>query len=420
MRIEEDGLPATRVRLSAAVPAKTVRPTAASPKRVSVLGATGSVGTNTLDLIGRNPGMFEVVALTAQKNVEALAESALRHRAELAVVADTSKYAALKERLAGSGIEVAAGAEALVHAARRPADCVMAGIIGAAGLRPTLAAVAQGRRVALANKECLVTAGEVFMDAVRRAGTELVPVDSEHSAAFQVLAGADPDALERIVLTGSGGPFRTWSLEQLKRASPREALQHPNWSMGRKITIDSATLMNKGLELIEALHLFPVKPDQLEVVIHPQQIIHALVAYRDGSMLAQLACPDMRTPIAIGLSWPMRMAAPTKRLDLLEVGQLSFERPDERRFQALALARQAMRLGGTAPAVLNAANEVAVEAFLAGRIGFLQIAQLVADTLELADTKGVLGLAKDLDTVLNSDAAGRALALNLLENCARS
>lgn len=397
------------------------RPTAAaSPKRISVLGATGSVGTSTLDLIGRSPSVFEVVALTAQGNVEALAERALRHRAQLAVVADASKYQALKERLAGSGIEVAAGADALVEAALRPADCVMAGIIGAAGLRPTMAAVTQGRRVALANKECLVTAGEVFMQAVREAGTELVPVDSEHSAAFQVLAGADPEALERIVLTGSGGPFRTWSLEQLARATPQEALRHPNWSMGRKITIDSATLMNKGLELIEALHLFPVKQDQLEVVIHPQQIIHALVAYRDGSMLAQLACPDMRTPIAISLGWPKRMAAPTKRLDLVEIAQLTFERPDERRFQALALARQAMRRGGTAPAVLNAANEMAVEAFLAGRVGFLQIAQLVADTLEMAETKGVLGLARDLDTVLAADAAGRALALNLLENCAGS
>jgi 1-deoxy-D-xylulose-5-phosphate reductoisomerase len=378
------------------------------------------VGTSTLDLISRNPQLFKVVALTAQSNVEALARCARRHRAELAVVADAGKYKALKERLAGSGIEVAAGTDALLEAAERPADCVMAGIIGAAGLRPTLAAVTQGRRVALANKECLVTAGEVFMEAVRRTGTELVPVDSEHSAAFQVLAGADPEALERIVLTGSGGPFRTWSLEQLAHATPQEALRHPNWTMGRKITIDSATLMNKGLELIEALHLFPVKPEQLEVVVHPQQIIHALVAYRDGSMLAQLACPDMRTPIAISLGWPMRMAAPTKRLDLVEIGQLSFERPDERRFQALALARQALARGGTAPAVLNAANEVAVEAFLAERIGFLQIAQLVADTLHLAETKGVLGPARDLDTVLAADAEGRVLALNLLKSCARS
>jgi 1-deoxy-D-xylulose-5-phosphate reductoisomerase len=402
-------------RATTAEPATTARPHPdAAPKRVTVLGATGSVGTSTLDLIGRNPGMFEIVALTAQSNVEALAECALACGAELAVVADASRYQALVERLAGSGIEVAAGAEALVEAAERPADCVMAGISGAAGLRPTMAAVTQGRRVALANKECLVTAGEVFMEAVRRAGTELVPVDSEHSGAFQAIAGADPAAIERIILTASGGPFRTWSLEELAHATPQQALCHPNWSMGRKITIDSATLMNKGLELIEAYHLFPVEAGQLEVVVHPQSIIHALVAYRDGSMLAQMASPDMRTPIALSLAWPGRMTAPTRRIDLVELGSLSFERPDERRFEALGLARQAMQRGGTAPAVLNAANEVAVEAFLAGRLGFLQIAQLVAQTLEMAVGRGVLGEASDLDAVLAADAAARRLALNLL------
>jgi len=274
--------------------------------------------------------------------------------------------------------------------------------------------VSQGRRVALANKECLVLAGEIFMAAVRQSGTELVPVDSEHSAVFQTLAGADPSAIERIVLTASGGPFRTWSLEELAHATPQQALCHPNWTMGRKITIDSATLMNKGLELIEAYHLFPVEPDQLEVVVHPQSIVHALVAYRDGSMLAQLASPDMRTPIALSLSWPGRMDTPTKRLDLVEIGQLSFERPDERRFRALGLARQAMRQGGTAPAVLSAANEIAVEAFLAGRLGFLQIAQLVAETLDIAEGQGVLGSAQDLGAVLAADATARRLALNLL------
>jgi 1-deoxy-D-xylulose-5-phosphate reductoisomerase len=399
----------------AVVPAATPRPGAMpAPKRISVLGATGSVGTSTLDLIGRSPHLFEVVALTAQTNVEALAECALRHRALLAVVADENRYQALKERLSGSGIEVAAGAAALIEAAERPADCVMAGISGAAGLGPTMAAVMQGRRVALANKECLVSAGEIFMEAVRQAGTELLPVDSEHSAVFQVLSGADPEAIERIILTGSGGPFRTWNRDQLAQAKPAEALRHPNWSMGRKISIDSATLMNKGLELIEAFHLFPVQADQLEVVVHPQQIIHALVAYRDGSMLAQLANPDMRTPIAVSLAWPMRMAAPTKRLDLVEIGLLSFERPDEQRFQALGLARQALQRGGSAPAVLNAANEVAVEAFLAGRVGFLQIAQLVAQTLEMAEGRGLLGEATDLNGVLATDASARRLALNLL------
>jgi 1-deoxy-D-xylulose-5-phosphate reductoisomerase len=408
-------VPPVRADVTAETSAAALRRTpAVARKRVTVLGATGSVGKSTLDLIGRNPHLFEVVALTAQSNVEALAELAVRHRASLAVVADDACYGALKERLSGSGIEVAAGAAALIAAAVRPADCVMAGIIGGAGLRPTLAAVSQGRRVALANKECLVLAGEIFMKAVRQAGTELVPVDSEHSAVFQSIAGADPAAIERIVLTASGGPFRTWSLEELAHATPQQALCHPNWIMGRKITIDSATLMNKGLELIEAYHLFPVEPGQLEVVVHPQSIVHALVAYRDGSMLAQLANPDMRTPIALSLSWPGRMDAPTKRLDLVEIGQLSFERPDEQRFKALGLARQAMQQGGTAPAVLNAANEIAVEAFLAGRLGFLQIAQLVAETLEMAERQGVLGSAQDLSAVLATDATARRLALNLL------
>jgi 1-deoxy-D-xylulose-5-phosphate reductoisomerase len=390
--------------------------TGSTRKRITVLGATGSVGRNTLDLIGRNPGLFEIVALAANRNAEGLAELALRHGARLAVLADESGYGELKERLAGTGIEAAAGPDALMEAATRPADCVMAGIIGAAGLRPTLAAVAQGRRVALANKECLVCAGGIFMEAVRSAGTELVPVDSEHSAVFQAIAGSDPAAIERVVLTASGGPFRTWSLEQLEHATPQQALVHPNWSMGRKITIDSATLMNKGLELIEAYHLFPVELAQLEVVVHPQSIIHALVGYRDGSMLAQLASPDMRTPIAAGLAWPARMAAPTKRIDLVELGTLSFERPDEVRFRALGLARQAMQNGGMAPAVLSAANEIAVEAFLTGRLRFLHIAQLVAETLDLAAGRGLLADAVDLDQVLATDAAARELALFLLNS----
>jgi 1-deoxy-D-xylulose-5-phosphate reductoisomerase len=317
--------------------------------------------------------------------------------------------------LAGTGIEAAAGMAGLIEAALRPADCVMAGIMGAAGLRPTLAAVSQGRRVALANKECLVSAGELFMEAVRQAGTELIPVDSEHSAAFQAIAGAAPDSIERIVLTASGGPFRTWSLEQLARATPSEALRHPNWSMGPKITVDSATLMNKGLELIEAYHLFRIEADKLEIVVHPQSIIHALVGYCDGSMLAQLSSPDMRTPIALSLAWPQRMMAPTKRLDLVELAQLSFERPDEQRFQAIGLARQVMQRAGMAPAVLNAANEIAVEAFLAGRLGFLQIAQLVAETLAQGEACGLLGESAALDGVLETDAAARRLALNLLE-----
>jgi 1-deoxy-D-xylulose-5-phosphate reductoisomerase len=320
----------------------------------------------------------------------------------------------LKEKLAGTGIEAAAGDAALAEAAARPADCVMAGISGAAGLRPTLAAVAQGRRVALANKECLVCAGDMFMQAVEAAGAELIPVDSEHAGVFQALAGANAADIERVVLTASGGPFRQWTLEQLADATPAQALAHPNWSMGPKISIDSATLMNKGLELIEAFHLFPVAPDQLEVVVHPQSIIHALVGYRDGSMLAQLANPDMRTPIAASLAWPARMAAPTKRVDLVELGSLNFERPDESRFRALGLARQAMQHGGMAPGVLSAANEIAVDAFLTGKLGFLQIAQLVAETLEAAGTRGLLSGAGDLSAVLAADSAARDLALILL------
>jgi 1-deoxy-D-xylulose-5-phosphate reductoisomerase len=384
-------------------------------KRISVLGATGSVGLSTLDVVGRNPDLFQVVALTGHGNVESLADLAIGHRAALAVIGDERHYPALKARLAGTGIEAGAGPAALTEAAVRPADCVVAGIIGAAGLRATLAAVSQGTRVALANKECLVLAGRMFMRAVREAGTELLPVDSEHSAVFQAIAGADPAAIERIVLTASGGPFRTWTREQLARATPEEALLHPNWSMGRKITIDSATLMNKSLELIEAYHLFPVEPRQLDVVVHPQSIVHALVEYCDGSMLAQLASPDMRTPIALSLAWPARMAVPTERIDLVALGQLSFEAPDEERFPALRLGRQSLQRGGMAPAVLSAANEVAVEAFLSRRIGFPQIAQLVAETLDMADGRNMLAEVDDLSSVLAVDEAARGLALDLLD-----
>ena len=406
-------MPQTTVKATKVAPGAS--PLAEMPrKRVTVLGATGSVGRNTLDLVGRNANLFEVVALTANSDAKALAEMAVLHRAKLAVLADERQYGALQACLAGTGIEVAAGPAALIEAASRPADYVMAGISGAAGLRPTLAAVAQGRRVALANKECLVCAGGPFMDAVRRAGTDLVPVNSEHSGVFQAIAGADPASVERIILTASGGPFRTWSANQLVEATPEQALSHPTWSMGRKISINSATLMNKGLELIEAYHLFAVEPAQLEVVVHPQSIIHAIVGYRDGSMLAQLASPDMRTPIAASLTWPARMYAPTKRIDLVELGTLSFERPDEERFLALRLARQAMQQGGMAPTVLNAANEVAVDAFLTGQIKFLHIAQLVAETLELADGRGLLVEATDLGQVLATDSGARELALFLL------
>jgi 1-deoxy-D-xylulose-5-phosphate reductoisomerase len=383
-------------------------------RTLTILGATGSVGRSTLDLVGRHGDAFPIEALTAQTNVTALARLAIQHRARLAVIGDEAQYRELKDLLSGSGIEVAAGAAALIEAAERPVDCVMAAIVGAAGLKPILAAARGGRRLALANKECLVSAGDVFMRAVAEAGTELVPVDSEHSAAFQALAGADPASIERIVLTASGGPFRTWSREALAHASPEQASKHPNWSMGPKITIDSATLMNKGLELIEAYHLFPVEASQLGVVVHPQSIVHCLVEFSDGSVLAPMANPDMRTPIALSLAWPSRMYAPTPRLDLVKLGSLSFEAPDEMRFPALRIARDALALGGTAGAVLNAANEVAVKGFVERKIGFLEIAAVVEQVLREAERMGLVCQALDLGDVLAADAAAREMACGLL------
>ncbi|MDH4981396.1 1-deoxy-D-xylulose-5-phosphate reductoisomerase [Hyphomicrobium sp. D-2] len=383
-------------------------------RSVSVLGATGSVGQSTIDLICRNRDAFTVEALTAQTNVAALAEAARRTGARLAVIGDANLYDDLRAALAGTGIDAAAGPDAIVAAAAMPADCVVAAIVGAAGLAPTLEAARQGRRLALANKECLVSAGDVFMSTVADAGCELLPVDSEHSGALQALAGASAESIERITLTASGGPFRTWSLDELQHVTPEQALRHPNWSMGAKITIDSATLMNKGLELIEAYHLFPVTAEQLGAVVHPQSIIHCLVSYIDGSVMAQMACPDMRTPIALALSWPGRMQAPTQRLDLASIGQLSFEAPDEVRFPALKLARDALTRGATAPAILSAANEVAVEAFLSRRIGFLDIARNVADALEAAEKQGLIAPAANLGDVLEADSAGRRLAQSLL------
>jgi 1-deoxy-D-xylulose-5-phosphate reductoisomerase len=383
-------------------------------KSLTVLGATGSVGESTLALIGSAPDAFEVVALTAHSHAARLAELAIRHRARLAVVRDEACYAELKQCLFGTGIECAAGEEGLLAAAAEPADCVMAAIVGAAGLKPTFEAARQGRRVALANKECLVSAGEVFLEAVEDAGTELIPVDSEHSAAFQALANVDPESLERIVLTASGGPFRTWDMERLRRATPEEALQHPNWSMGAKITIDSATLMNKGLELIEAYHLFPVEAGQLGAIVHPQSIVHCLICLTDGSVLAQLSPPDMRTPIALALAWPARMTTPMERLDLIKVQCLSFEAPDEARFPALKLARAALERGESAPAVLNAANEVAVRAFLDRQIGFLDIATTVASSLEAAERLGLVRRPQSLEDVLDVDRETRLVAQSII------
>jgi 1-deoxy-D-xylulose-5-phosphate reductoisomerase len=353
-----------------------------APRSVTILGSTGSVGCSTVDLIARHPDQFAIEALTARSNVQRLAEQARNLRARRAVIADDSRYAELREALAGTDIDVAAGEAAVVEAASMPASWVMSAIVGAAGLEPTLAAVQRGAIVALANKECLVCAGKLFMAEVRAHGATLLPVDSEHSAIFQVFDFVQADRVEKIILTASGGPFRGATLEEMARATPRAAVAHPNWSMGAKISVDSATMMNKGLELIEAYHLFPVRTDQIEIVVHPQSIIHSMVCYQDGSVLAQLGTPDMRTPIAYALGWPRRMSAPAQRLDLVQLGKLTFEAPDTERFPALELAREALHQGGGAPTILNAANEVTVAGFLAGAIGFLDITRGVEHALE--------------------------------------
>jgi len=376
------------------------------PRRVTLLGATGSIGRSTLDLIARNPDDFAVEALTANRSVEALAREARAFGARLAVVADPACYGALKEALAGSGIEAAAGPQALVEAAGRPSELVVAAIVGAAGLAPTLAAVRRGAAVVLANKEALVCAGTLMTAEVARHGATLLPADSEHNAVFQVFESEQRHAIERIVLTASGGPFRTLSREAMAAVTPAQAVAHPNWDMGAKISVDSATMMNKGLELIEAHHLFGLPEERIEILVHPQSVVHSLVGYADGSMLAQLGAPDMRTPLAYCLAWPRRMAAPVDRLDLAALGRLTFEAPDAERFPALRLAREALRAGGGAPAALNAANEVAVEAFLAGRLGFLEIAAVAEAALErLASAP-----AETLEAVLEIDREARALA----------
>ncbi|ODR95389.1 1-deoxy-D-xylulose 5-phosphate reductoisomerase [Methyloceanibacter superfactus] len=337
---------------SARSPQPTPR-TTAQPRRISVLGATGSIGESTLDLVGRDPDSYEVVALTGCRNVTRLAEMAIEHRAEVAVIADETCHANLKAALAGTGIETAAGEGALLEALAGPADWVMAAIVGAAGLKPTLRAVRQGTSTALANKECLVSAGAIFMAEVAKYGTTLLPVDSEHSAALQAMTGTAPERIERVCLTASGGPFRTWTLKQMADAGPEQALNHPNWSMGPKVTIDSASLMNKGMELLEAHHLFALSPDKLDVLVHPQSIVHCLVYMSDGAVLAQLSCPDMRTPIAYSLAWPERMHVPNQRLDLAEIGALTFEAPDLERFPALRLAKEVLAAGGSAGTVFT-------------------------------------------------------------------
>ncbi len=383
------------------------------PARVTVLGATGSIGLSTLDVLARHAERYEVFALTAFSRVDELAGLCRRHRPRLAVVADARAAASLQQRLRDAGLntEVFYGEQALCEvASAAEVDVVMAAIVGAAGLRPTLAAVQAGKRVLLANKEALVMSGALFMQAVRRHAATLLPIDSEHNAIFQCLpertGSLEQLGVRRILLTASGGPFREFTLEQMASVTPAQACAHPNWSMGQKISVDSASMMNKGLELIEACWLFDVPPARVEVVVHPQSVIHSMVDYLDGSVLAQLGNPDMRTPIAHALAWPERIDAGVSALDLFRIARLDFQAPDEQRFPCLRLARQAAEQGGTAPALLNAANEVAVAAFLAGRIGFTAIAALIEEVLQ----REPVAAADDLQQVFAADARARELA----------
>jgi len=381
-------------------------------RTITILGSTGSIGVNTLDLLARaETGAFEVVGLSANRNVELLAEQAMQFGAKAVAIADPACESALRERLASQPIDILSGPEGLIELSRRSADITMAAIVGAAGLEPTLAAVGQGNTVALANKECLVCAGEVFMNAVKQHGTTLLPVDSEHNAIFQVLDQERPEGVRRLILTASGGPFRETPLSVLKTVSREDALAHPVWSMGAKISIDSATLMNKGLELIEAAWLFGRPSSEIYVVVHPQSIIHSMVEYLDGSVLAQMGSPDMRTPIGYALAWPERMETPVERLDFAKVGQMTFFDPDLERFPALRLAREALESGGEAACVLNAANEVAVAAFLAGKIRFLDIAEICEPTLDrLARQQTFSRASKDMQTVIHTDCRARDTA----------
>ncbi|GAO56332.1 1-deoxy-D-xylulose-5-phosphate reductoisomerase [Novosphingobium sp. MD-1] len=381
-------------------------------RTISVLGATGSIGASTLDLVRRNPDAFRVVALTANAQAAELAALAREFRAEVAVVADEARLPELREHLAGSGVEAAGGPAALVEAAARGADITVAAIVGCAGLAPTMAAIEQGKVIALANKEALVSAGEVMTAAVARTGATLLPVDSEHNAIFQCLQGNDAANVRWITLTASGGPFRDWPAERLALATPAEAVKHPNWSMGAKISVDSATMMNKGLEFIEAFHLFPVGVERLRIIVHPQSIVHSMVEYRDGSTLAQLGPSDMRVPIASALAWPARMDTPCAPLDLAAIGELTFRAPDETRFPATRLAREAVTAGGSAPAVLNAANEIAVAAFLAGQIAFTDIAENAARVLDSMNDFSAPG---SLDDVILVDRAARVRTRETME-----
>jgi 1-deoxy-D-xylulose-5-phosphate reductoisomerase len=388
-----------------------------APKTITILGATGSIGSSTLDLVHKNRDRFRVEAVTAQRSAAALAQLARDVGARLAVVGDHGCYGELKDALANSGVEAAAGEDAVVDAARRPAQWVMAAITGAAGLRPTMTALERGATIALANKECLVCAGALFMRRAEETGAMVLPVDSEHNAIFQALSAGRRAEVSRIILTASGGPFRSASLDQMRAATVQQALRHPNWSMGAKITIDSATMMNKGLELIEAHHLFGFGSDQIDIIVHPQSIVHGIVEYRDGSLIAQLGPPDMRVPIANCLAWPERMAG-AARLDFSQMATLTFEAPDPVRFPALALARHALRTGNGVPTVLNAANEIAVHEFIGGRLGFAGIAALVDATIDAAGGRGIMREPTSVDDAIAVDHISRSLARSLLPEIA--
>ena len=381
-------------------------------KSVTILGSTGSIGTSTLSLIEQNQDYYSIVALTANKNVELLIKQALQFRPQIAVIGDESLYKVLKDALKDSGVEVACGKNSILDAASMPADWIMAGIVGVAGLIPTLEAIKQGTVVALANKECLVSAGELLMSEVKRSGTILLPVDSEHNAVFQVFDFENVKSIKKIILTASGGPFRTMSKVEMKEVTPEQAINHPNWDMGAKISVDSATMMNKGLELIEAYYLFPIEENQIDIIVHPQSIVHSMVEYKDGSVLAQMGCPDMRTPIGFCLGWPHRITAPVESLNLAKVGRLDFEVPDIDKFPCLTLAREALKTGGTAPTILNAANEVAVEGFLNKEIGFLNIAEVVENAIQ----KIPVGKISCLDQISNVDEEARVIATESLKH----
>jgi 1-deoxy-D-xylulose-5-phosphate reductoisomerase len=405
-----------KVSMSAASSVKRVP--ASAERTVTILGATGSIGTSTIDLLKRERARYRVEAVSANRSAAALAALAREVGARFAAVGDPASYRELKDELSGSGVEAAAGEGALIEAAQRPAQWVIGAITGAAGLKPTLAAAERGGIVALANKECLVCAGGLFMRRAAAAGTTVLPVDSEHNALFQAMSAGRREDVRRVILTASGGPFRTWSAAAIRTATPEQALKHPNWSMGPKVTIDSATLMNKGLEVIEAYHLFALRPNQIEVLVHPQSVVHGLVEFCDGSLIAQLGSPDMRIPIAHCLAWPQRIDGPAVRLDLAQLSTLTFENPDLSRFPALGLARQTLETGGAAPTVLNAANEVAVAEFLSQKLGFTGIVALVAATLDSAARRGLTREPVSIEDALSIDHDSRLLAAELLPEIA--